>query len=854
MLCGILEVESLARSVKFLLIIIFILNLILPLASAYYQIQDEDYGGLLTESQAIAKDWTFDQIFYQKFVTRNDSLAIERIINYRPSNFSTQPAIGSKYIRIGIAQGNDTEPHLTPANFYSAALADRWQMYAPYAAFSYTTGNKNYDMDYGNNYVEPNTEYYIIWYVWGDFWTSGDSIKFSCGEKGTGTFDEWSIHRGNVSSSVWTDPWPGGNNWTFDLQGWTMMADSTVQGWFVETANTTFWSDTEINENQALGRNWTYGIWLGNDTTDFGAFEQNITLKENSTDTQEFYEFTGLEPGKFYHLRGWICKNDSYPFIHGTEDYFLTKPDAPEHLIVSNRTAYNTTLMWENGTCSEEGMRTVVFKSTDSNNPYVTDPTSPGDAVIVYNATGSEGNFTTIDTGSEIAWYTAYSFIQREENSENLSMWSHDYSTNYSLPPLMDYTVYVYKEKWPYDLATVSGTNLISYEFATKDHVPILMGNTTSNPFTVYCNQSDLLTIRFINTTVNNWNGSVIERCYWIPISDNSSDRNISVYKPNADVGENRGNAKEVIFSYVDFTGYFTAQDYAIGIIRKSVENETVTIHSDYIQADNAIRTYLVQGDQYYFYARSDDLDEIRLGGIIIFEDEYTLEVRPDSITNNTWRSYVTIDSGWSGLSGENKTIWLRLTDSNQGLYSTTVRLYNASGTLLQTKVYTSTAYNFNYTYNTGAQNKSVYWANIYMKYHKGKLWWNDSTNYFWSTDKEGIEVDMPTLDGLINGSIGLSPLYIPATDTEEEVIIPWGTIIVTGIAISFFFLFQPEHSAFALIFMGAILGLLKLLGMVSESMLSVGVIGLIIAIGVILYIYFSGFTFWGWRERREKE
>lgn len=829
--------ENLARLVK--LSPLIILLLLSPLVGAYDDVLDEEYGNILTEGQDVVEDWDFDQIFYQKILTDNITLSLNQIRMYRPSNFSSQPAIGSKYIRIGIAEGNDTEPHLAPDDFYAASVANRWQMYADYLKFGYTSGYKEYDLDNGNNYVEPNTEYYIIWYTWGDWWTSGDSVKFPCGTKGRGTFDEWSIHRGNVTNTVWTDPWPGGDNLTFDINGWAMNASSTLYPYIIEsTANTTFWIDTEINAGLSLGRNWTYGLWLGNDTTDFGSFEQNTTLATESTDMDKLTKKDGLMPGKFYHFRAWLHKNDTYPFVHGPEDYFLTRPDAPEYLLESNRTAYNTTLVWENGTCFEEGCKTVIFKSTTG---YVTDPLSPGDATIVYNATGSEGNSTVIETGSEVAYYTAYSFIQREEDGENLSQWSYDYSTfGPSTPPLLDYTVNIYNEKFPFDLATVDENNWVSYEFATKDHVPILMGNATSNPFTVYCDAADLLTLRFINSSAYDWDGSVIERCYYIPTSNSTEDRNITAYKTNVDVGTSKGQAKETVFSYVDFTGFFTPQDYGIGIIKKSIENETVTIHSDYIQADKSIRTYLCQGDQYYFYAQSDELEQIRLGGIIIFEDDYTLDVKEESITNDTWRGFVDFTSGWAGESGETKTLWLKVTDSTQGLYNTRVKLYDSDGVLKDSATYTSNAYNFNYTYDTGVLNKTVHWANVYMQYHKGKLWWNDSTNYFWSTEDFGIEVDMATLDGLLNDSIGLSPLYIPATDEEEEVIVPYTVLIVTGIAIAFFFLFQPAHSAFALFFMGVILGILKLLGVISEAILPATVIAGIVVIGILLYAYYS--------------
>jgi len=854
-------VDALAHSVKLFPIFILLL-LITPLVSALDNISSDPVdSNQLSESHHVNEDGYPTQFFYQAFNTTNTSLYISKIQLFIPSNVTESYGWpGEKWLKIGLFEGNASGPTLTPNQMRTMSWQDRFRCY--YSSgweFQNRGGYRNFSMNAGNKTLEPNTVYYIGWYTYGNYWTvdwdhSQRYVWYTVGQHGPG-FNEWSVHRGNRTSSVWTDPFPDGNSLAHVIWGADMDCYAYFSGYTSYTKNTSVSIGASANSGLDIDKEWTYGVWLGNDSTSFTSFEQNITLVTDGDDMYESHWFTGLEPGKFYHLRGWITGEEVYPFVHGVEDHWITEPDAPEHLIVSNRTAFNTTLMWENGTCFEEGCKTVIFKSTDPDNKWVDDPLSPGDAVEVYNATGSEGNFTTIETGSEVAYYTAYSYIEREESGVNLSDWSRLYSTNESYPPTLDYTIYIYNEKPTFGLSTVNGYNAVSYELATKDHEPILMGTTYDNPFTVYCNQSDLLTIRFLNTTEHNWNNSEIERCYWIPISNSSEDRNISVYKPNKDIGVNRSDAKKIVLFYSDYTGYFTPADYGIGIIRKSIENETVTIHSDYIQADRALRTYLCQGDQYYFYARSDELEEIRLGGVIMFEDEYTLEVTRESITNNTWRSFVTINSGWAGESGEAKSIWLSLQDKTQGLYYTGVKLYNASGTLITEVPYIFPfAYEFNFTYNTGDVNRSVYWANIYMKYHKGKLWWNDSTNYFWSTEYYGTEVDMATLDGLLNSSIGLSPLYIPATDTTEEIVIPWGVIIVTGIAISFFFLFKPEHSAFALMFMGAILGLLNLLGMITDAILPISVVGLIIAIGVLLYLLKADFTFWGTESKVEKE
>ncbi|GAH85792.1 unnamed protein product, partial [marine sediment metagenome] len=120
------------------------------------------------------------------------------------------------------------------------------------------------------------------------------------------------------------------------------------------------------------------------------------------------------------------------------------------------------------------------------------------------------------------------------------------YATNYSTPPLLDYTIYIFNEGWSYGLATIDATNFVNFEFATKDHFVNLMGNRTTNTFTVFCNQSDVFTLRY------HYNNSVtIERNYHIPTSDSPEDRIIYAYIPNQAVGVNKGDAKQVIITYV---------------------------------------------------------------------------------------------------------------------------------------------------------------------------------------------------------------------------------------------------------------------------------------------------------------
>lgn len=812
------------RLVK-ILTLFFLIFFLSGVVYAYENINEVPYSGhVSTPYYSYGNDWDFPQVYYQKLKTDNISLSINKIQLYLPDNITSlsKSSMWDQYLRIGIAN----LPLLTPIDFYNASLINRFQCYANSWELRYRGSFVNFSMSTGSTYVEPNTDYYIAWYVWADGPAAPAIIYYPRGSN-PGVFGEWSVHRGNVTSTVWTNAFAT-YNLSHVLWGYKMDAYTWISG-YTSNATTSFITGVKANDGYTGGRNWTYGVWLGNDTTDLTSWEQNHTLKENSTTLTSYYYFTNLMPGKFYHVRGWVCKNDSYPLVHGNEAYFLTNPLPPTNLTEMSRDANNTVLNWTKGESNESNLLTVVFKS---NTGYVSDPEIPGDAIIIYNGTANE---TTVTTGAETCYFTAFAFLQREENGNNLSQWSYQSDTLLSTAGALDYTVRLFNEKGVGSL-TVSATNWAGYEFSTKDHVVNYMGNSSSCNFTVICNKSDILTIRYQKST-----GEIIERCLQLPESNSSADRVLDVYIPEVANGTGKGYTRPVTIHFVDYTGRFNVETYGVGVIKKSKDNATIIVHSDYVQADNAIRTYLIMGDQYYFYAKSDELEETRLGGLLIYDDDYTIDVTSDPITNDTWRGYVSLTSGWSGASGEVKTLWIILKDSTQGLYETTVRLFDSEGTEKSNIVYTASgaikSYNFNFTYATGEINKSAYYANIYMKYHKNKVWWNDSTNYFWYTDISGIEVDIDQLNDMLTDILGPSPVYIPATDSTPETVIPYGTLVASAIIVMFLFIFKTD-AGFAIIIMGVVTGILRLIGILSEATLSDGVIGIIILIGILLSVF----------------
>jgi hypothetical protein len=549
--------------------------------------------------------------------------------------------------------------------------------------------------------------------------------------------------------------------------------------------------------------------------------------------------FTALMPGKFYHVRPWISKNASYAFFHGEEEHVLTNPEPPTNIVVGNRTSLGySNCTWTNGTCFEVGSTTAIFKHPTA---AISDPDDPANQQ--YKIWEGTGTWANLSLGAESCYLSFFSNITRTEDGTTLTEYSLSGPANYTTAGELAYNVKILREKKLWGLATMpAAPNYCTIEFLTKDGVTNYMNaSVTLNSFSVLCDKSDLVTFRF-------WYGSFesnitwIERNHLIPETNLSSDRNVNIYIPNvpAGFGSTKGEAKPVTIFLQDRTyGKFSVAKYAkCWILANGSKTFTGTeIHSDYVQADYGIRTYLVVGDQYAFYAESDDLARVRLGSLIIFDDTYNIDVTETSIENVSWQSIISLVPNWNG---NNLRAWLN--DSTSGLSRVIFHVFDKNGNAIDNHTYTgSNCWKILYTYGTGDANRSMYYANVVMKYDKGTTHWNSSAWIFWNAETSGIEVDMPALDRMLNATIGPSPVYIN-TDSGE-VTIPYTTLIMAGIVVMMFFVFRPEHVGFAIIFIGSVLAILRLIGMVTEALLPSLTIVTIILIGVLVFLILRGGT-----------
>ena len=216
MVLGTWGVTNLAHSGKILMFSILIMLLSVGFASALEVVSNTPNSTILQDSYMIGPTDTPSQIYYQKFKTDNTTLQGYKVQLYLPYNTTSYwlPSIWDRYIRIGIAKSSLGVLKYTPAQWYALpTLPAGFEGYSDIWKIRYYGSYVNFTFSNGNNYLEPNTEYYLAWYIWGDEYsgtpftmqmiTGGQTL----GTTGSVNFTEWSIHRGNVTSAVWTDPY-----------------------------------------------------------------------------------------------------------------------------------------------------------------------------------------------------------------------------------------------------------------------------------------------------------------------------------------------------------------------------------------------------------------------------------------------------------------------------------------------------------------------------------------------------------------------------------------------------------------------------------------------------------------------
>lgn len=166
-------------------------------------------------------------------------------------------------------------------------------------------------------------------------------------------------------------------------------------------------------------------------------WKSNLTLKDTSASnggtiyclylpeqenysTGETFNFNlgiGLSPGTLYHYRAYATNSNGTGY--GSDEEFLTKPNAPSSLVATAFNATKINLAWNKGTGANNTM--VRQKTGDY-------PISITDGDLVYNSTGTSTSNSSLTPGM-LYYYRAWSYAKWNASQQ----WSDSYSSSYAL-------------------------------------------------------------------------------------------------------------------------------------------------------------------------------------------------------------------------------------------------------------------------------------------------------------------------------------------------------------------------------------------------------------------------------------
>jgi hypothetical protein len=404
-------------------------------------------------------------------------------------------------------------------------------------------------------------------------------------------------------------------------------------------------------------------------------------------------------------------------------------------------------------------------------------------------------NFTT---GTEDEYVTAWTYLYKN----GLQVWSGNWSQVYSSGSGLTFS-YTANFSWEKNLTKTHFSNG-SYIIATKDGSITRSGTLTGvNTVSVNSEKADV----FRYTDRMGWRRSQL-----IKSSNLTADRFIQIYLPNS---------INVTMFFVDHTGYLKRENYPR--VYLYTNTSALPVFSDYMEGDNAIRTAITKGVTYYIFVESDVLPKTAVGTINAYDSgSYYYDVYSTDYSNR-WSQILNVTHGWG--TGNSTVLWINLLDPTSGVYNTTIKLYNSTGTLKDTKFPVPTG-NFNYTKDVLV--KASYSAYIYVKYHHSSEWWNNTIQINWYVPPytPSTSINTSDINSKLTSTLGPAPI---------------ATYVILGVAAGvtvFFLIFSIENAGFILIFIAALIGFFKWAKpIIDENTINTTTVIVLIIVGILLYI-----------------
>jgi len=591
----------------------------------------------------------------------------------------------------------------------------------------------------------------------------------------------------------------------------------------------------------------TCGFWVGNVSTNFTWFEQNVTCTGTYSSGQNFsYGLTGLTSGEYYYVRSWSYT--SYGFnISENESYFLTQPQPPSSFRVSSITAQTLTLSWNNATLPAGTNSSVIIRYSTSSPPTNYSSGTYGDNVSTTNSTTISG------LEEETTYYfSAFTYINASGSPLFETYSSYTSTTNATQGGVYNIQIRCENEsngnnyRLSLNNPWANHTLVIHYADET-DYVRFLGGGITYTSdvdgfFTNIINGNFTITVnKTIRDMEFHWNDSINRpyRCNRI-IVPGTTQRNITFYVRNdlTVYGESSAYLNQSLvrytYSFLDENGVFQYPNNPfVKIYIYNSSGTRLTIHSEYFDSAKKVYPWLEFGKQYFIGVDCDVLEIDRIGtaptGELTSED-----VRIPYIGNMTYSFFdlINLDVGWYAdgfyVDYFDTTFSTVLVTFNVYYYENDTFVYSENSTLDDV--------NFTYTTGEGCNTSIAYkWQLIATL--------EDDTfegTYYAGGQQSGIPIfpglepitDVNTLDDLMEIIFGQTPLYNVDNPSEG---VRWSYLLLFSISFIVLVTFGKLNA-----FLGSLsVGIVLLLGgtlvtglgfviVIAIFLMALGIIGLL--------------------------
>jgi len=559
----------------------------------------------------------------------------------------------------------------------------------------------------------------------------------------------------------------------------------------------------------------TCGFWYGTsmpvDDTN------NVTCSGTYSNGQTFSKSVGgLTSGEYYYVRSWAY--DGYSFnVSSNYSYFITLPDAPTALTVTNTAANSVDLSWTNATVPVGTNLSVHIRWKNGTTP----PSSITDGNLGANTSGND-SFTISNLPLEqTVAISAWTYINNS-GSPTRSGWSASPATASSTTSGAIYNITVRYENEseqgnrPVNLREYGGhTNHTLYIYCSDATYQVRINNIgvwwTSNGITLVDDNTDDGKYRNFSISVNKtvdyfefqWNSTTNTSmyCFRKIVPDNLSvvdDKYVLDFYVRTDLlvypdypyfinREGNGSLVKYTYSYLDNSGDFLDPDndaFAI-IYAFNSSGKKMIIHSEYFDQEQKVHPWLVYQNTYYQGVKCNIVTYDRIGlAPATSETDVTEIVIPESFESYYgFFDLIQLSYGWNDTISGIPGIYVHYQDTTFSTISVNCSVYGYYNNTLMD--YEPVAISDNWFYYRDTENVDFN-ADYYVvinatlsgsvnQYYNGTYL---HTFVVYSQSNYSV-IGNDTLDDLIGDILGDSPFY---SDDNPNIFVPWTYLILFGL------------------------------------------------------------------------